>query len=113
MGKYFIQGEEISDEKNDGDDKIPIDSLDNLSSKLAVIIYADNISNEWLGVEGGKIEDFEGRDIFAVFSYKEENNSNIITIDENKDQKIKLKEIYISNVNIFFEADIKGDKKEI
>ena len=110
----FIQGEEISDEKNDEEDKIPIDSLDNISSKLAVIIYADNISNEWLGVEEGKKEDFEGRDIFAVFSYKEENNNNnIITIDENKDQKIKLKEIYISDLNPFFEADIKGDKKEI
>ena len=27
---------------------------------LAVILYDDNISNEWLGVEEGKKEDFEG-----------------------------------------------------
>ena len=87
----FIQGEEISNE-NDEEDKNQIDSLDNLSSKLAVIIYDNNISKEWLGVEEGKKEDFEGREVFAVFSFKEENECNTITIDEkDKDKKSKLK----------------------
>ena len=53
----FIQGEEILNE-NDEEDKNQIDSLDNLSSKLAVIIYDNKISNEWFGVEKGKKEDF-------------------------------------------------------
>ena len=110
----FIQGEEISDKKNDEKDKNQIDSLENLSSKLAVIIYEDNINDEWLGVEGGKKEDFEGRDIYAVFSLKEENDDNNIAIDEkNKDKKPKLREIFIFNKNPFFDADIEGEKEEI
>ena len=110
----FIQGEEISDKKNDEKDKIQIDSSENLSFKLAVIIYNDKINNEWLGVEGGKKEDFEGRDIYAVFSLKEENDENNIAIDEkNKDKKPKLREIFIFNKNPFFDADIEGEKEEI
>ena len=110
----FIQGEEISDEKNDDKDKIQIDSSENLSFKLAVIIYSDKINNEWLGVEGGKKEDFEGRDIYAVFSLKEENDDNNIVIDEkNKDKKPKLREIIIFNKNPFFDADIEGEKEEV
>ena len=102
----FIQGEEIPNE-NSEEDKIPIDSLENLSSKLAVIIYKDDISNEWLGVEGGKKLVFEGREKFAVFSLKEENDNNIITIDEkNKDKKPKLREIPINYENPFFDAQI-------
>ena len=110
----FIQGEEISDEKNDEKDKIQIDSSENLSFKLAVIIYNDKINNEWLGVEEGKKEDFEGRDIYAGFSLKEENDDNNIAIDEkNKDKKPKLREIFIFNKNPFFDADIEGEKEEI
>ena len=109
----FIQGEEKLNE-NSEEDKIPIDSLDNLSSKLAVIIYEDNISNEWLGVEGGKKGDYKGRDIFAVFSFKDENGNNTITLDEkDKNKKSKLREIKVSNMNPFFEVDIKGEKKDI
>ena len=67
----FIQGEEKSKGKNNKSENNKKDALDNLSSKLAVILYDDNISNEWLGVEGGKKEDFEGRDIFAVFSFRQ------------------------------------------
>ena len=110
----FIQGEEISDKKNDEKDKNQIDSLENLSSKLAVIIYEDNINDEWLGVEGGKKEDFEGRDIYAVFSIKEENDYNNIAIDEkNEEKKYKLREIFASNVNLFFEAYKYNNEKHI
>ena len=109
----FIQGEEILNE-NDEEDKNQIDSLDNLSSKLAVIIYDNNISKEWLGVEEGKKADFEGKDVFAVFSFKEENECNTITIDEkDKNKKSKLREIIISNMNPFFNANIKGEKNNI
>jgi len=109
----FIQGEEIPNE-NSEEDKIPIDSLENLSSKLAVIIYKDDISNEWLGVEGGKKLVFEGREKFAVFSLKEENDNNIITIDEkNKDKKPKLRKIPINDGNPFFDVDIKGEKEDV
>lgn len=38
------------------------------NSKLAVILYEDNIGNEWIGVEGGKQEDFSGRDINVIFT---------------------------------------------
>ena len=110
----FIQEEEKLNE-NDEEDKIQLDSLDNLSSKLAVIIYDDNISNEWLGVVEGKKEDFIGKDIFAVFSFKEGKDNNTIIIDEkNKDKKPKLREIFIyNNRNPFFDADIKGEKEEV
>ena len=110
----FIQEEEKLNE-NDEEDKIQLDSLDNLSSKLAVIIYDDNISNEWLGVVEGKKEDFIGNDIFAVFSFKEGKDNNTIIIDEkNKDKKPKLREIFIyNNRNPFFDADIKGEKEEV
>ena len=57
---------------------------------------------------------FEGRGVFAVFSFKEENECNTITIDEkDKDKKSKLREIFVSNINPFFDADIKGEKKDI
>lgn len=54
--------------KKDKDKDKGNENLDNLSSKLAVILYDDNIGSEWIGVEGGKKSDFDGRDIYAVFS---------------------------------------------
>ena len=64
-----IQGEDKKD-KGKKDNKGNDETLEgiNLSSKLAVILYDDNIGSEWIGVEGGKKSDFDGRDIYAVFS---------------------------------------------
>ena len=111
----YIQGEEKSKGKWDkSENKKKNDSLENLTSKLAVILYEDNISNEWIGVEGGKKEEFEGRDIFAVFSFNEEKyNNNKINTDEEKTEKKKLREIFISNVNPFLDAAKKGEEKEL
>ena len=90
------------------------DSLNNLTSKLAVILYEDNISQEWIGVEGGKKEEFEGRDIFSVFSLNEgKDNNNKNSIDEEKSEKKKLREIFISNVNPFLDAVKKAEEKEL
>ena len=54
------------------------ESLNILFSKLAVILYKDNTSSELIGVDGGKKEDFELKDIFAVFSFKEGKNNILI-----------------------------------
>ena len=111
----FIQGEEKSKEKNKVD-KNQKDLLDNFTSKLAVILYDDSISCEWLGVEGGKKEDFEGRDIFAIFSLKDDNNNNnnIIKIDgKDKYNQPKLREISVNKKNKFFEAFNGKEKKDI
>ena len=108
-----IQGEETKGKgKKDKDkDKGKNESLDNVStSKLAVILFDDNIGKEWLGVEGGKKEDFEGRDIFAVFSFKDQGNKTTTTDgEENTPAKStagqqKFREIFISNVNPFLNA---------
>ena len=48
----YIQGEENSKrKKNKTEDKTQNKSLDNLTSKLAVILYDKNIGREWLGAE--------------------------------------------------------------
>ena len=100
----FIQGEEISDKKNDEKDKIQIDSSENLSFKLAVIIYNDKINNEWLGVEEGKKEDFEGVENYAVFSFEERNYyDNEFIHGEEKINRTKFREILIANFNPFLD----------
>ena len=66
----FIQGEEKSKKKKDNNE-----SLNNSSSKIAVILYNDNITNERLGVAGGYEKDFDDKDIYAVFTFKERNQS--------------------------------------
>jgi len=80
----YIQGEEkgkIKNVKNLNENK----SLDNISSKLAVILYGTEIGNEWLGVEMLKKEDLEFKDKFAVFPLKEVNdNANTIIEGEEK-----------------------------
>ena len=48
----------------------------NKGSKLAVTLYEENIGNEWKGVEGGKAEDFSGRDINVVFTLGKKDNKN-------------------------------------
>ena len=71
----FIQGEEKSKSNNSKNENNKKESLDYLLSKLAVILYDDNIGNEWLGVEEGKKDDYEGRDTFVVFSFNEGRNN--------------------------------------
>ena len=78
--------------------KESIDSMSQLS-KLAVILYEENISTEWIGVEGGKREDFSGRDLNAVFTLG-------VKEDVNEEAKKKiysplLREINVSNGNPF------------
>jgi len=96
-----IQNEKKEKEKGKKDIKETNESLDSMSqlSKLAVILYEENISTEWLGVEGGKREDFSGRDLNAVFTLG-------VKEDETSDEKKKintplLREINVSNGNPF------------
>ena len=76
-------------------------------SKLAVILYDESISNQWIGVEQGKKEDFDGRDIYAVFSigFKEKDNTSKDPKEENKDKIAEhaLKDIFVSNFNPFLD----------
>ena len=92
------------------------DNDNNLLSKLAVILYDESISNQWIGVEQGKKEDFDGRDIYAVFSigFKEKDNTNKDQKEENKDKIAEhaLKEIFISNFNPFLDIYNKGTENE-
>ena len=112
----FIQEDEKKKKKL-SENNIQNETLSNLQSKLAVILYNDDVRDEWLGMENGKKEDFDGRDLFAVFPFKEEsnnnNNNNIIIDEEKKINQPKFREIFIGNTNKFFEAYKKGDKNEI
>ena len=117
----IIQGEEAKgkgkkdkDKGNEGLEGI------NLASKLAVILYDDNIGSEWIGVEGGKKEDFTGRDINAVFSLGlkgQQTTTETGGEDAPKTKKgeQKFREIFVNNVNPFSDAYNKGteDEKEL
>jgi len=108
----FIQGSETKAKgKKDRDkDKNQNEAIDNLQSKLAVILFDDNVSKEWLGVEGGKKEDFEGRDIFAVFSFEDKSNTTTEGQEGEKHGQQKFREIFISNVNPFLTASQKDNE---
>ena len=109
----FIEDEEKKI-KEDEKDKNKKDSFENLSSKLAVIIYGNYINNEWLGVENEEQEYFEGRDKKEVFSLKEEKNNNIITISEKENiNQSKLRRITVNGVNPFLDAFQKGEYEDI
>jgi len=107
-----IQGEEKNGKKNENK-KETNQTLENVnSSKLAVILYEDNIGNEWIGVEEGKQEDFSGKDINVIFTtgLKARNNTNNGNEDneekgENETKKGKnepaLREVNVNNVNPF------------
>ena len=85
----------------------------NLSSKLAVILYDDNIGSEWIGVEGGKKEDFQGRDIYAVFSFKEKKETSQGTEEgQGAKSENQFREIFISTINPFLDAFNKGTDEE-
>jgi len=110
----FIQGEEKSKSNNNKNENNKKESLDYSLSKLAVILYDDNIRNEWLGVEEGKKDDFEGRDTFVVFSFNEgRNNINKLNKGEEEINDGKYREIFISNINPFLDASKKGEEKDI
>ena len=115
MGKYFFQGDKklklpYIEEK----DKKPNELLDDFSSKLAVIIYDDNIALEWLGAEEGKKEDFENIEKYAVFSFEDKKINNIITEDENKKSvQPKLREIIINKINPFSDLSREKGKAEL
>ena len=90
----YIQGEE--DNKN----KEELNSI--LPSKLAIILYDENIGNEWIGVEGGKKEDFVNRDKYALFSLELKNQT---------EQQKYLREIEICADNPFLKVH-KGESVE-
>ena len=109
-----IQGEEKTGNKKDKKKETKQTLENENNSKLAVILYEDNIGNEWIGVEGGKQEDFSGRDINVIFTtgLKKKNNENCPseeTTDEgesgNKSRKGKnepaLREVNVNNANPF------------
>ena len=97
-----IQGSETKGKKKDKDkDKNQNEALDNLQSKLAVIFFDDSIGKEWIGVEGGKKEDFEGRDTFAVFSFEDKGTTTTHDEKDSNTSQQKFREIFISNINPF------------
>ena len=117
----IIQGEEAKGKWKKDKDK-GNEALEgiNLASKLAVILYDDNIGSEWIGVEGGKKEDFTGRDINAVFSLGlkgQQTTTETGGEDTPKTKKgeQKFREIFVNNVNPFSDAYNKGteDEKEL
>ena len=94
----IIQGEEKKDKK----DKQSLD-IASENSKLAVILYEDNIGSEWIGVEGGKREDFTGRDVNAVFTLgvnTPKKTSNPDTPEESEDFKNRKNEPYLREINV-------------
>jgi len=87
-----------------------ISNLENgKKSELAAIIYENDICKEWIGVEGGKKEDFVDKNIFSIFSvgFKDiKNGKKLIKREPN------LREIGIKEGNPFKEAN-NLNKKEI
>ena len=115
----FIQGEDYSKDKNKKEkDKAKKETLDgiNLSSKLAVILYDDNVGTEWIGVEGGKKDDFGGREINAVFSLGSKSQASTTTEggEDTKNKKCegKFREILVNNSNPFSDANNKGEEAD-
>ena len=110
----------IQKENNKNRNETPNNVLNgiNTASKLAVILYDDNISNEWIGVEGGKKEDFDERDLAAVFSFNEKvdniKNKKDVEDQENNSYSVtnKFKEIFITKENPFLDIYNKGTKSE-
>ena len=111
----YIQGEENSKrKKNKTEDKTQNKSLDNLTSKLAVILYDKNIGREWLGAEMLQKEDLELKDKYVFFPLKEaKDNINTTIEDEEKAFQQKFREIFVYNVNPFLDASKIGEEKDI
>ena len=108
----YIQGKDDSlGEKNEEEEKNKKVKLDDLSSKLAVILYDSKISDEWLGVEKGEKEYFRGGYIHAVFSFKEKNFDDNTTNEKEKFSQSKFREVYINQTNPFLDASKREIKK--
>ncbi len=88
----FIQG----DEKKKKDKKQSIDSI-NFNSKLAIILYEDNIGSEWIGVELGSKDAFNERDINCIFSHGLKKKKNSINEMPNKGD---INEPYLKQINV-------------
>ena len=119
----FIQGEEKGKKKSKGKgkdkDNEPLEGLNaNENSKLAIILYDDNIGSEWIGAEGGKKEDYSGRDIYAVFSLGVTGQLSTTTDGENATpenkmrKEHKLREILVNNMNPFLTAFNSGTEED-
>ena len=121
-----IQGEDDRKDKKNEKKQKAAESIDNLNkgSKLAVILYEENIGSEWIGVEGGKAEDFSGRDINVVFTLGKKDNKNSDeeapttggedTPEENKSKNTKdpgLREVNVNNSNPFRKLESDEEKK--
>ena len=107
-----IQDEDKSKKKSKAKDKNKSESLDNLSSKLAVIFYDNSICSEWLGVESLKKEDLDLKEIFAVFSFKE-GKENTNSISEEEKEGSQFREIFVNNVNPFLDESKNGEEKDL
>jgi hypothetical protein len=119
----IIQGEDEKKKK----DKNKTESIDNIKgSKLAVILYEENIGSEWIGVEGGKPEDFSGRDINVVFTLGRNNDNNKNddespngedTPEEKENKQPKnakepgLREVNVNNSNPFRKLETEEEKR--
>ena len=78
----------------------------NNKTSIAIILYEDSIFREWIGVEQGNQEDFNGRDLNAIFYTiteinNEENNEENDKENYNSKKKMILKEINVTNNNPF------------
>lgn len=100
-------------------------------SKLAVILYPDNVGNEWLGVDQGRLDDFEGKDKAMIFvkgiqekknsekdkeDLKEEDNLDDLVLKNNGKlgrEEPKLVEVNLALKNTFEELLDKTDDNGI
>ena len=78
------------------DKKQSIDSI-NFNSKLAIILYEDNIGSEWIGVELGSKDAFNERDINCIFSHGLKKKNNSINEMPNKGD---INEPYLKQINV-------------
>ena len=112
QGLVDVKGKDIQNKEN-------LEQYDP-KSKLAVILYEDNIGAEWIGVEGGKEEDFSNKDVNAIFCInQQENKSNKETNTpetENGEKKAKneplLREINVNGGNPFKKLEDSDDPEE-
>ncbi len=103
----IIQGQEKSDKKKEKKEEKSLDNVGN--SKLAAILYEDNIGSEWIGVEGGNPEDFSGRDINVVFALVDSKGK---TTDTAKPNEPKFREVNVNNANPFRKLKNEDENKD-